>query len=119
MNAMCSEKYQLISFYLYRCILLSICAVKSDSKNKHYKLVSLDLHLKWLQLQSHMPYLFPSDMPAAVARPAVSQQESPRGTLIVDAWSFLDLEQMTRFLTESFIKLTDDHYIFITDKVSD
>lgn len=37
-----------------------------------------------------MPYLFPSDMPAAVARPAVSQQESPRGTLIVDAWSFLD-----------------------------
>lgn len=48
-----------------------------------------------------MPYLFPNYMPAAVAWPAVSQQESPWGFLIVDAWSFLDLKQPDSLLTHS------------------
>lgn len=54
-----------------------------------------------------MPYLFLSDMAAAVAWPAVSHQEALEG-LRVYAWTFLDLKQMVRFLFESFIKLTDD-----------
>lgn len=44
-------------------VKLFACAVWSGSENKRYKLVSLDLHLKWLQLQSHTPYLFPNYMP--------------------------------------------------------
>lgn len=61
------------------------------------------LHLNWLQLQTHTPYLFPNYMAAAVAWSAVSQQESPRGILIAESWSFLDLRQMARFLTDPFI----------------
>lgn len=78
---------------------LAVDLCRRDSKHKCYNLVPLDLHLKWLQLQSDTPYLFPNYMGAAVAWPAVSQQESPGDSLIVDAWSFLNLNKSTRFLT--------------------